>query len=267
MYNKTRCDGIDTRCTNICALYPCLEWIYAPEHWTRIKIISKKWLKKSSISSLGYGYLFRNCISTVNPEDLHSFYSWTDTVNPTKCERLIFLLRFTFERLCSRHSWRWVGRRRARDFWSNFLRGRVGGQSEKKKRRSRKRKRSGSRFRVAWHGGWLAFHALPCPRFINCGAKDKVRRVATLGPFSWWTSNAARRSCRRNWANACFVMAFPSFFCCQRKNTRMCHGMRLSHIHTLALARKLGKAAFRLTWNCLWLGNFALKPLKMSTWK
>ncbi len=25
MYNKTRCDGIDTRCTNICTLYPCLE--------------------------------------------------------------------------------------------------------------------------------------------------------------------------------------------------------------------------------------------------
>ena len=37
----------------------------------------------------------------------------TTIVNPTKCERLIFLLRFTFERLCSRHSWRWVGRRRA----------------------------------------------------------------------------------------------------------------------------------------------------------
>ena len=30
----------------------------------------------------------------------------TTIVNPTKCERLIFLLRFTFERLCSRHSWR-----------------------------------------------------------------------------------------------------------------------------------------------------------------
>ena len=39
----------------------------------------------------------------------------TTIVNPTKCERLIFLLRFTFERLCSRHSWRWVGRRRARE--------------------------------------------------------------------------------------------------------------------------------------------------------
>ena len=45
----------------------------------------------------------------------------TTIVNPTKCERLIFLLRFTFERLCSRHSWRWVGRRRARELYQTSL--------------------------------------------------------------------------------------------------------------------------------------------------
>ena len=64
----------------------------------------------------------RACIFSCNfqwPIFMYDSIPFTTIVNPTKCERLFIWTAFYICNFCSRHSTRWVGRRRGREYCSN----------------------------------------------------------------------------------------------------------------------------------------------------